>query len=189
MTNSSKIDQVNSTKFLGVTIDATLSFHEHIISIKSKIARGIGILYKCKNILNRNALVTLYYSFIYPYLTYCMCIWGRSIKTYLEPLFKMQKKIVRLICKMPYDSHSLPLFRDLGRFSLYDIYVYSVFLFKFNHKLLLKVFEDFYIVNETIHPHNTRQLNQFHVPMYKGRLGNNTIRSTRCLSIIIYAML
>ena len=81
---------------------------------------------------------------------------------------------------MPYDSHSLPLFRDLGMFSLYDIYVYSVqvFIYKFNHKLLPEVFHDFYIANDTIHSHNTRQVNHFHVPIYKTRLGTNTIRST-----------
>ena len=40
------IDRVTCSKFLGVFIDQNLSFNEHIMYIKGKIARGIGILNK-----------------------------------------------------------------------------------------------------------------------------------------------
>ena len=46
--NKAKIDIKDNTKFLGVIIDKFLSFQQHIQYVKGKIARGIGILYKCK---------------------------------------------------------------------------------------------------------------------------------------------
>ena len=41
-----KIDKVDKTKFLGVVIDPCLTFKSHILYIKGKIARGVGILNK-----------------------------------------------------------------------------------------------------------------------------------------------
>ena len=69
-----KIDMVNKTKFLGVIIDPHLTFSSHILYIKGKVARGVGILNKCKRYLDASTLTTLYYSFLYPYLNYCNCI-------------------------------------------------------------------------------------------------------------------
>ena len=89
-----KIDQKSQTKFLGVIIDEQLSFKQHIRCIKGKVSRGLGILHKCKRFLNHNSLMQLYNSFIYPYLNYCICVWGSACQTYLQPLITLQKKII-----------------------------------------------------------------------------------------------
>ena len=39
--NNIKIDQVKSTKFLGVVIDHHLTFQQHILYLKGKISRGL----------------------------------------------------------------------------------------------------------------------------------------------------
>ena len=70
MVNNVKIDMTNKTKFLGVVIDEYLSFEYHVKHIKGKVARGLGILYKSKRLLNKDSLVQLYNSFIYPYINY-----------------------------------------------------------------------------------------------------------------------
>ena len=64
----SRIKQVPFTKFLGVIIDDKLNFDNHISYIKNKISKGLGILIKAKQYLNRRILVNLYYTFVYPYL-------------------------------------------------------------------------------------------------------------------------
>ena len=67
-----RINMVDSTKFLGVYIDQNLLFQKHILYIKGKISRGIGILYKCKPVLNETSLKMLYNAIIYPYFVYCI---------------------------------------------------------------------------------------------------------------------
>ena len=57
---STKIKQEQQTKFLGVILDQRLTFLNHILLIKGKMARAMGILYKCKRTLNQNTLLTLY---------------------------------------------------------------------------------------------------------------------------------
>ena len=86
-----KIDMKENTKFLGVIIDNKLSFQQHIKYIKGKVSRGLGILLKCRRFFDQNTLVTLYNSFVYPYLNYCISVWGSTCDTYVDSLVKLQK--------------------------------------------------------------------------------------------------
>ena len=72
------IGQVQETKFLGIMLDSKLSWNSHIEYISKKISKGIGILCKARKYLPKNTLITLYYSFVYPYLNYCLEVWGKS---------------------------------------------------------------------------------------------------------------
>ena len=42
--------------------------------------------------LNKSSLVNLYYSYVYPNLTYCIDIWGCAYPTYLQCLFLLQSQ-------------------------------------------------------------------------------------------------
>ena len=87
-----KIEQVEQIKFLGVILDENLTWKKHIQYLNRKIAKNIGIISKARTILNKKTLLTLYYTFIYPYLNYCITSWGSANKTILDPLIKLQKK-------------------------------------------------------------------------------------------------
>ena len=73
-------------------IDEYLDFKEHIQYIKGKMSRGLGILFKCRRLFTQKTLLTLYNSFMYPYMNYCINVWGRTFDSYLDPLVKLQKK-------------------------------------------------------------------------------------------------
>ena len=94
--NGSKIDKVKSTKFLGVIIDSELSWKPHVDAICSKIAKNIGIMTKARSVFNKDTLLSLYYSFIYPYISYCIYVWGSTFETYLKKMF-LQKRAIRII--------------------------------------------------------------------------------------------
>jgi len=91
------LEEVVKTKFLGVIIDNQLTWKEHVNLICGKIARDIGILLKSRHFVYRNTLTTLYYSFVYPYFTYCNHIWGSSTSANLKRLYALQKKVIRII--------------------------------------------------------------------------------------------
>ena len=87
-----KIEQVPTTKFLGVIIDCNLTWKYHVNYVCSKICKNIGILIKSRKIFNMDTLLTLYYSFIYPYLNYCVHLWGPTYASYINKVFLLQKK-------------------------------------------------------------------------------------------------
>ena len=63
------LSRVYCTRFLGVIIDCYLKWADHLNHVKSKVSMGIGIICKARKV---STLVTMYYSFIHPYLIYCV---------------------------------------------------------------------------------------------------------------------
>ena len=84
-------DHINNTKFQRVIIDSKLNWAAHILYIKSKISKYIGILLKIRKFIQNNTMRNLYFTLIYPYLIYCIEVWGNPHQTHLDPLIKIQK--------------------------------------------------------------------------------------------------
>ena len=80
------INKTDSKKFLGVIIDNKLNWHEHIIYIKNKISKSIGIIYKVRKFVEKQTIKNMYYTFVFPYLIYCNEIWGNACQAYVDPL-------------------------------------------------------------------------------------------------------
>ena len=49
-------------------------------------------MYKARRHLDKQGLLSLYYSYIYLYLKYCIEVWGCAAKSHLQSLFHLQKK-------------------------------------------------------------------------------------------------
>ena len=53
----------------------------------------------------------MYHSFVFPYLIYCIEIWGNASAIHLEPLIKIQKKGIWAITFSDFSAPSEPLFQ------------------------------------------------------------------------------
>ena len=62
--NNVEIEQVSSTKFLGVLIDDKLNWQKQITHVQTKIAKRLSIMYKVKYLLDEAALLTIYTSLV-----------------------------------------------------------------------------------------------------------------------------
>ena len=100
--NNQTFYKVKCTKFIWVIIDEYLNWAEHINTVKTKISRGIAILCKARRVLKTSTLVTLHNSFVYPYIDYCIEVWGGASDKYIKSLFKAQKRAVRIIKSTSY---------------------------------------------------------------------------------------
>ena len=88
--NRCALKEVKNCKYLGIILDNKISWVEHITYVKNKISKGIGIMYQARKYINRNGLISLYNSYIYPYLIYCVESWGNASICHLDPLFVLQ---------------------------------------------------------------------------------------------------
>ena len=104
---------VNYTKFLGVIIDDGLKWTNHIAYVKNEIVKGFGIILRACKFFNRKTLLNLYHAFIFPYLIYCVEIWGNARDIHLLPLITLQKKTVRAITFSRYLAHTAEIFIKL----------------------------------------------------------------------------
>ena len=125
------IDEVQKTKFLGIIIDDKLTWKWHIDHIAGKISRGIGMIIKARQYLNKSGLMSLYYSFIYPYLTYCNHIWGTTYKTRLKRLVMLENKTVRILSHTGNITSSDPLYKKLDIMKVENINTYLIGRFMF----------------------------------------------------------
>ena len=107
------IERVDYTKFLGVLIDSKLNWKKHIDYIRTKISKGIGIMNHVKRNLTKETLTLLYFTLIYPPLSYCIILWGAACRSIIEPLLILQKRAVRYCTGSRYRAASNPLFTSL----------------------------------------------------------------------------
>ena len=95
--NKVVIEQVKHIQFLGVIFDDNLNWSNHISYINSKIAKGVGIICREKKCFTITALINLYNAFIFPYLIYCVEVWGNALSIHLTPRLKLQQFFLELL--------------------------------------------------------------------------------------------
>ena len=107
--NDQSLTEETSIRYLGVYIDSNISWKSHITYVANKIIRRIGILSRLFYFLNTKTLLSLYYTFLGPFLNYCIIAWGYAYQSTVQPLFTLQKKSTRIIIFSSFTEHSSPL--------------------------------------------------------------------------------
>lgn len=178
--NNQILQKSSSIKFLGILIKENLKWNDHIITISLKINKMIGILRKIKFKINNETLILLYYSLIYPHLTYCITLWGNSPAAHLNILNKSQNRFIRLLLNIPTHFHIspyYPLTNILNLNQIYTLYV-SIFVHKFLHNQLPNYFKNFFIHSNLIKSKTTRQKSIFYTPTARLKLICTSIKHT-----------
>ena len=127
--NNTEIEEKCTTSFLGVQIDNKLNWKAHISHICKKISKSIAILRMARSVFPLNILKMIYMSLIYSHINYCILIWGSAEKGIIEPLFKLQKKAIRIITNSRFLDHTAPLFKSLALLTVYKVYDLNCTLF------------------------------------------------------------
>ena len=91
------IEPRNSHKHLGLILNKTCSWHEHINEISSKAWKRINILRKLKYQLDRSTLQTIYFSFIRPILEYADIVWDSCTQYEKNELEKIQVEAAMIV--------------------------------------------------------------------------------------------
>ena len=167
-------------KYLGVYIDHLGVYidQNHIHwgpqsqHINNKLAKNVGIINEaCKH----HTLRQLYFSFIYPYITYGITSWGSACKT---RLYKIETKLNKCVCSMFFANrrdNAVPYFCLLEILSLENIYKFKVALFTYkrinNISNVLTIFKGTLTPASEVHSYNTRFVSNHN--LYRPRIRNN----------------
>ena len=119
--NCSIIKKVTQHTLLGVTFDDTLTFKPHLSDLCLRLSRIISLLYYVKDIVPLYVVKILYNAHALPVISYCLPIWCNTYPTHLIPLFRLQKKILRIINNTGYYEHTQPLFKASNILTLFDL--------------------------------------------------------------------
>jgi hypothetical protein len=100
-TNMTTILPSPHIKWLGITFNSKLNFHEHVRRTASKAENALRGLYMLGNMLkglSAHHFRLLYTQTIQPIINYAAPTWAAGTKTQIKPLIKIQNRVLRLIC-------------------------------------------------------------------------------------------
>jgi hypothetical protein len=95
VTPNSVITNINCTKFLGLTIDSTLSWKDHVTEITPKLNKACYVIRTLTFLRSPEVLRMVYFSYFHSVISYGIIFWGNSHHS--VNIFKIQKRIIRII--------------------------------------------------------------------------------------------
>ena len=183
--NGEEINLVNVTKFLGVFVDENLNWNRHLEHVCNQLSKGLYVLRNSKNILPNWTKKMLYYSYFYSHIIYGITLWGpMCTMAYVNRIFNMQKKAVRLIENAPYNAEALPLFKKYKILKFSDIVDLDLakLAFLYSKQLLPSPVMGLFNRGSQFHSYNTRNRNNPLVSKHKSTIYS---KSFLCKSPII----
>ena len=97
------IRTTEKTNLLGVVLDSTLKFDDHVLRICRKVSAQINALNRLKNILALKTKESLYRSIILPNFYYYDQVWHHCGKRNTTKIEKVNERALRYVCN---DKHA-----------------------------------------------------------------------------------
>jgi hypothetical protein len=88
------ITNINSTRFLGLIIDSTLSWKDHIVELRSKLNKACYTIRVIKPFMSLDVLKMIYFSYVHSVMSYGI-FWGNS--HHCDSIFKIHKRVIRIV--------------------------------------------------------------------------------------------
>ena len=107
MINNHQLEVSEAEKDLGLIVDKSLKFHEHVASVVKKANQILGMIKKTYITRDANTIKLLYTSLVRPHLEYCNVIWGPHYiedKRKVESIQRRATKCIRGLHDMPYEE-------------------------------------------------------------------------------------
>jgi hypothetical protein len=155
MCKNKKIANACNIKFLGLTLNNTFSWKNHIDAIVPRLSSAYFAVRAIKPFLSQESLKMLYFSFFHSIMSHGLVFWGNSCHS--NTVFKLQKRIIRIMVGIGARESCREYFRKLKILTLHSQYIYSLLLFVINNRPHFKI-------NSDIHNINTRNKLDFQYP-------------------------
>ena len=148
------IPVVNCTKFLGLSLDSKLSWNAYSLELSIKLNKAYYTLRAIRSYVSPKVLISVYFSYFHS-LSYGIIFWGSSHIT--GDIFKIQKRVVRILTNNSRQVSCRPLFKQLKILTLPSQYIYSILIFAAKNRKL-------FVANRETHGCNTRHNLDLHLP-------------------------
>jgi hypothetical protein len=148
------ITSTMQTNFLGLGIKHDMTWDKHIDEIINKLRTASYMIRNVKQLVSMKALISVYYSYFHSTMTYGIIFWGNS--TQAERVFKIQKRVIRIIKGCGMWESCREHFREMKILPLRSQYIFSLMMFAVKNK-------DLFNINRDCHQINTRQHMNMHM--------------------------
>lgn len=159
-----KIDNVSirnsdSVRLLGILVDYNLNWYSHVESTTKKISVKCFVVRQLRTCVSLDVLKTYYFAHVQSILNYGILCWGNSSR--INDLFKMQKKIIRIMMFKHPTYSCRDLFVSLKILTVSALYILACCIFVKTNIDRLTQFSDRNI------KYNFRSVNNILLPQHK----------------------
>jgi len=123
----------------------------------------------------------IYYAFVHPYLMYGIEIYANTYVTYLDKLFKINNKLLRILQNQPLATPVSQLYTSFNLLSIDKLHVLQILLLVFkclyhDSDLVPSIYSNYFVLNNEIHNYNTRLSQGLHICSPRTFLGQKCIQ-------------
>ena len=94
-----EINRVYDFKYLGIVLDDSLTWKDHVRYAISKVGERVGVLGHLRRNITIHAAFEMYNSLILPIFDYCDAVWSSCNKADMESLESLQRPASKIIVK------------------------------------------------------------------------------------------
>lgn len=150
-----------NVKFLGVTLDAGLTWAQHTHALKSKLASTCALIRRLRELVSFESFRLYYFSNVQSVISYGIVFWGSS--AYTMDVFRAQKRIIRCMLKLSPRTSCRAHFPAIGILTVPSLYFLHLVMFVRRHGCLFSSNRDYYADDMDI---ITRSRNELRIPAH-----------------------
>lgn len=124
----SKLTITYSMKYLGVLIDNTLSFAQHIDLLSSRTRKMIFIFKNLRHIADYKIIKMVYIAFCQSILSYCITVWGGMPKTKILKLERAQRAVLKVSLFLPFRFPTNELYSIADVLTIRKLFILNIIL-------------------------------------------------------------
>jgi hypothetical protein len=106
------ITNTTNINFMGLVIDENLSWKFHIEQALIKLSSACYAMKVVTPLIGDKTLRMIYFAYVHSLLSYGIILWGNSSHSY--SVFRMQKRVLRIMTKSGYRDSCMQLFKNWG---------------------------------------------------------------------------
>jgi hypothetical protein len=149
------IEEVETTKFLGLQVDSNLNWKTHIQYITPKLSSAYFAMRTITSLMKTENLKLVYFAYFHSIMSYGIIFWGNS--TDCKKVFCIQEKIIRIMAGTKRRASCRELFKKFNILPLASEFLVSLSSFVVENT-------ETFQTNADIHNISTRYTYNLHVP-------------------------
>lgn len=157
--NGDKVEFDSKNQFLGISVDCTLNWSEHVSQLTKKLNSISYSIRVVKKYVSSSTMFLIYYACFVSRLKFGILLWGGTTATNINQVFIIQKQVLRTLLDIPFRETCRGSFKKHRLLTVPAIYAYECLMFNFKYK-------NNFIRYENTHPYSTRY-NNYNFPIHR----------------------
>ena len=178
------LNRVSEYKYLGVVLDASLTWNAHVDYLIGKVRKRLAMLGRFKKYVNMYTANTVYTSFVLPILDHCDTVWSCCGSVNTVKLEKLQRRAARIVMRLRSSEKALNFLGYVTLENRREPCTQSIVVKNYLSNRCPQFFMHYINYNRDILPIRTRSSDKRRLPSVKVRLYEKSLFYHGCVIFI-----